>query len=119
MSPAQDPVSPASASVEIRDASGYHRHHDADADARWRLRELCYARGFRAEASIPGWCELCEAPTRFAFTPPGQATDVPNWREALHCAQCGLFSRIRFSLAQAHQLAGLDRARIYATEQAT
>ena len=108
---------PAIAAAECVDAAQFRRYETA-AWHRARIdREHAYARAFAAEGAIPGWCEACEEPTRFRFEPGPDA--LPNWRESLHCPRCGLFSRVRFSLALASRRMPLAGSRIFATEQTT
>ena len=83
-----------------------------------RARDVSYARAFAADGAIPGWCTACGATTRFRYEPMG-SDGPPNFREMLHCVQCGLFSRIRHALAIADGRRPLCQSRIYATEMAT
>jgi SAM-dependent methyltransferase len=108
---------PAIAGVEFVDAAQFRRYETAAWHCARLDRERAYARAFASEGAIPGWCEACEEPTRFRFE--SGPAGLPNWRESLHCPRCGLFSRVRFSLALANRRMPLAGSRIFATEQTT
>ena len=104
--------------IRFRDRGDYLRHATTANEAIRAHRERSYARAFTHDGGIPGFCVTCGDLARFAIAPSADGA-APNWRESLHCARCGLFSRVRFSLDILARRRPLRGMRIYLTEQTT
>ncbi|NCO18490.1 MAG: class I SAM-dependent methyltransferase [Gammaproteobacteria bacterium] len=92
------------------------REREALFEARWlwgqRLREATGNCGLQ-----PGWCALCEKPTRFSYrVDPDGPIDL---REELACEHCGLSARVRVVMQLLRAFATDAKSAVYATEQAT
>lgn len=75
--------------------------------------------------SLPGYCAVCDKETGFHvdlnFSHPGpNGRTIPNWRERMVCASCGLNNRMRAGLHIFRQVCSpAEQDRIYITEQTT
>ncbi len=66
---------------------------------------------------LPGFCAWCDRPSSFDFQDLRGST-VPNWRESLACAHCGLINRWRAALHVFSSIFSEDAGSpIYLTEQ--
>lgn len=117
--PAATPLAAAGRAVRFerwRGRDDFLAAEAALAGASLHAAERALAAAHADTGALPGWCTWCLAPTRFAFRPVA-GDGVPNWREELACAGCGLIARSRLAFAAAFAEAPAA-PRLYFTEQA-
>ncbi|HWS77303.1 MAG TPA: methyltransferase domain-containing protein [Thermomonas sp.] len=99
--------------------SAWFADNGAVLDEQWRPTIALQAalRDAAASASVPGYCWICQAPSRFLYDLQYSNGHDVNWRERLVCTGCGLNNRLRLTV-QVIDAEGL-RGRGYLTEHVT
>jgi SAM-dependent methyltransferase len=95
-----------------------------DFDWRWRhcqAAEVGLGALASAQGGLRGYCTCCLAPTLFAVPQiaGGAPAALPDWRESLVCAGCGMISRYRFCATELLRHIDPGQATVYLTEQVT